>query len=421
MGIRRYANCNRATGSILVAVVLGVASMVGSVASRGLSHPSMDAGRPISNMPVQGVPPTAWAGSDATSEGRGTGSVYRVTYQTALSRFRAGEMEMASCAFGELASDEKGPLEVRACSLNMMGQIARLGGDRPKARAAFARLASLLEPLVIDATGSADPALARLFSAACVGMGEISEQTMDPNAAIVAYERVLRASDPDSGVSWLYEQTPWIMDRLAHLKLRTRDLDGYLRCAERLRHNHPAYERIALVTLEEGCVRLLRESGDPATVPQNSYDAPAWAIAYARSRDEASVRERLLQIAVSTCSKPPRTYADLVACYHAAWMFDVLGKIEDAVRCFDRVVSADIPPRGRSLIACRMIETIRGYARVQRAILLTETQRYDEALRTLATAATPQGQTHVATLTKATKENIETLKREVSYHENRAQ
>lgn len=387
MGIRRYACCNPAVLSALAATSLLIAAAVGSVAGRNLPRPPAD----------------------------------RPNYQTALRQFRAGETEKAEIAFRELAGEEDGPWAVRACSLNMLGQIARLGGEGPKAREVFGRLASLLEPIVVNESRSADPALVRLFGAACISMAEIAEQAADPKAAITEYERILRASRLISDNPWLNEQSPRIMDKVAQLRLSTRDVDGYLRCAERLRQNYPAYERAVLVELEMECIRLLQGSGDPAVVPQNSYDAPAWAIACARSGDGASMRSRLLDIAASTCPKLPRTCADLVACYHAAWIFESLGDVGEATRRFNQVVSADVGPLEHSFITDRTVETIRGYARVQHAILLAETDRYDEALRALAAVFEPHGETHIAKLTESTRKNIETLKREISNHENRDQ
>jgi tetratricopeptide (TPR) repeat protein len=416
MDIRRHASCNPAALSMPVVMALLIVAMIGAIAGRDFSRLLANTGSPASRSPAYEAAHAA-ALSDATAQCRDPDPAYRTKYQMALDRFKAGEMGEAEIAFRELAGGENGPLIVRACSLNMLGQVARLGGERQKARDAFDRLSVLLEPVVVNESRSADPSLVRLFGTACIRTAEISEQTADPKAAIAEYERVLRASGSVPDNPWLNAQCPWIMDRLAQLRLSTRDLDGYLRCAERLRQKHPAYERAVLVGLEMECVRLLQQSGDPAVVPQNSYDAPAWAIAYVRSHDDASVRRRLLDIATSTCPALPRTCTELVACYHAAWMLETVGEVEEAARRFSQVASADLKTPERAFIAGRTIETIQGYARVQHAILLAETGRYDEALRTLAAVSTRQGGAHVATLTEATRKNIETLKREVFSNE----
>jgi len=412
MGIRRYVSCNPVALRTLAAkVVLIVVVMTGTVTGLNLSRVLADTGNaaPGSSSPEGAHVATV---NDPTARCSESDSTCRAKYQVALDRFKAGQMKEAEDAFRALAGGENGSLMVRACSLNMVGQIALLSGEKRKACEAFEHLTALLEPVLVNESRSADPLLVRLFGTACIGTAEISEQTGDPKAAIAEYERVLRACSALADDPWLKAQRPRILDELAQRKLSLRDVDGYLQCVDRLRQEHPAYERAVLAGLEVECVRLLQQSGGPALVPQNSYEAPTWAIAYARSRGDPAVRQRLLDIATSVC-QTPRTYAELVACYQAAWVFDALGGDEEATRRFSQVASADLKTPKADFIAGRTIETIRGYARVQYAILLAEAGRCDEALRSLAAAPTPRSETHLATLTEAARKNIDTLKREV--------
>lgn len=349
---------------------------------------------------------------------------FRILYRTGVIYFKAGMMRRSTSVFKRVADSSDSPALITACSLNMLGQIARLEGDPAAALDAFGRLADLCErPATVGPGDAPTLALRTLWGSALISRAEIYELQKDDTASGAEYERARRALEHDPGSKVLREVTPLVMDRLSQLHLRQRHVDTYMALTATLVEDYPAYHRTPMVALERTCTELLRDADALFECSNGALCAAPHLIAYLRQCKTDAEVTKALNAAETLCreyeSRPERLFLD----YHYAWMLDAVGMRDKAIDAMARAASnhdVDITgAKSHGLVQCHG-SIMRDYAMVQQAIMLTEKTAYEEALRLMAKLPRdPQSKPHVSQLADSVMKSIGTLKREAPRNEAR--
>jgi len=359
----------------------------------------------------------------ALSQCRDSHLACRLHYRQGVIYFKAGMMQDAETVFEALVTLSESPDLVRVCSLNMIGQIARLQGDNTAALGRFERLAELCEALVAKHPDDASlGAYRRLWRAALIGQAEIHEFHRDYAAGAAAYERLLNAGEHFEDARWLAHDGPFVLDRLSRLYLQMGNTAKYLELTASLAALHPAYERMPAVALERMCVDLLQHTGERFDVSGGAFQAPAHVVACLRRNPTAPWVPGALNAVEALCRKYRAAPDGALLDYHHAWMLDAAGRYDEAIQAAARVASigdteavAEAQGAGPSYI-----NELRKYAAVQQAIMLTEKAGYREALQRLASLLLDaEAEPHLSQLVESMTHCIQTLKREVSSHDIR--
>ncbi len=360
---------------------------------------------------------------------------WRIRYRIGVIYFRAGRMTEALSLFERIAGAPGTPDLIQACSLNMLGQSARLLHEDGKALRAFGSLAGLTEKLLAGAEGDptcdrsqegtrADASqrfLRRLWCAALIGRAEIYELGMDHAAAATEYERLLQAKTTLTSGGILPDVVPLAMDRLSQLYLQRQDSDEYLNIAETLAARYPAYRRTPRIELERMCVRILHDVDGDVERPQGTLHAVERLIAHLKHSEAERFTSEVLDGVDHLYQKYKDAPGGSTVAYCYAWMLDAAGRRDRAIEVIAQACSENeaAGPTG-SDVNPGHTKILRGYAVIQRAVMLVERADYDEALQLLADAppdADPES--HPAQLAESMKKCIQTLKREVSRNEAR--
>jgi hypothetical protein len=337
-------------------------------------------------------------------------------YSLGIAQFKAGLMPEAAAAFASLAREPQAPELLRVCSLNMVGQIARLQGEQDKALQAFADLAARVEKWpTLDPQDRARPALRTLWRAALISRAEILESRKDL-AAAAEYERVLKGEKdcpPDAADP---HQVPFVMDRLSELRLQMQDTGRYLDLTADLVGRFPAYPRTPVVELERVCVQALQDVPPAPGYPPGVLSAPARFIAHLRRSGAAGPAAAALNSVERLCRKYAGTPSALLLDYDYAWMLDAVGRQDQAIAVLARIAAPGEPGGTTAPEAAPSQEDVlRRYAVLQRALLLAENTDYDKALQILAgLPPAPDQKSHVSRLAESMTRNVQTLKREVA-------
>jgi tetratricopeptide (TPR) repeat protein len=338
-------------------------------------------------------------------------------YRLGVRQFQAGLMPEAAAAFASLAREPQAPELLRVCSLNMVGQIARLQGEHDKALQAFADLVVRAEKWpTLNPQDQTCPALRTLWRSALISRAEILESRKDPAAAAVEYERLLKSEKdcpPDPADA---NRVPLVMDRLSQLRLQMQDTGSYLDLTADLVGRFPAYPRVSMVELERVCVQALQDVPPAPEYPSEVLFAPARFIAHLRRSGAAGPAEAALNSVERLCRKYAGTPSALMLDYDYAWMLDAAGRQDQAIGVLARVAAPGASAGATAPEAAPSQEDVlRRYAVLQRALLLAEGRDYDEALQILASLPpAPDKNSHVSRLAESMTRNVHSLKREVA-------
>lgn len=337
-------------------------------------------------------------------------------YYLGVAQFKVGLLAEAAAAFTDLARAPQAPEFLRVCSLNMVGQIARLQGEHDKALQAFADLADLTEKWpTLDPNDRARPVLHTLWRAALISRAEIQESRKNLAAAAAEYDRALQGEKNHPPEAADANQVPLVMDKLSQLCLQMQDTGRYLNLTADLAARFPTYPRTPTVELERICVEALQDVPPAEEYPPGALYAPARFIAHLRRRGTAGATEAALNSVERLCRKYEGISSGLVLAYDYAWMLDAAGRRDQAIDVLGRI-AAPAGPTGTIApeVTPAQEDVLRRYAVLQRALLLAEKKEYDKALEILASLPpAPDKKSHVSRLAESMTRNVQTLKREV--------
>ncbi len=340
----------------------------------------------------------------------------RIKYQIGLTYFKANMLDESKTVFELISKDAQCPEPVRACSLNMTGQISRLIGDNQSALDALEKTAIVLEHLMSENKESADNAFyLKLWCSVSFSKAEIFEQDKIFDKAIIEYNRLLDGLRHNKSISIYY--IPLINDRLSQLYLRNGNIDKYIQQAESTTRNYPQYYRTPLIELETECVKLIMSVSAEHQFTGSGCDAPALLIGYVKDNKlDSSAHQRIASKFDELCKKNQDTYAGILLDYHYAWLLDALGDKNKAAELLSHIFQNETVDN-QTGYQKELINKIRKYSTIQYAIIAGEKADYNDALRVLGGLKTDPNETHISQLAESVTESIQTLKREVPANE----
>jgi tetratricopeptide (TPR) repeat protein len=343
----------------------------------------------------------------------------RIEYRIGVLYCKARLLEAADAKFSQIADDTKCPEIIRACSLNMIGQISRMLGRDLAALDAFNRLAAIAEKrLSPDNNGADSSALKKLGCAALIGRAEILEAGGDYKGAIAEYTRLIKVLKRNKDRDLLSSYGPLANDKVGQLYLRRGDVDEYLTAIERLCEDYPRYYRTPVAKFEAECVKFLKKVSADSRFVNGSVDAPAQAIGYVKDSKKENQGQELVSALERLYREHPDTYGEILLQYHHAWLLDTLGRKDEAIEIFTRICSADVVDADEKSSKSLVLQTIQEYARIESALMLGEKSDYTEALRVLGTLRKHPDESHISVLAGSVSEGLQILRREVHSNEN---
>lgn len=345
---------------------------------------------------------------------------FRIKYRIGVIYFRAGKTVNSEDEFRNIAEDPKCPVTIRACSLNMIGQISRLRGENEQALNAFNKLIDVLKQLISsDKEHASNFAMTKLWCSSVLSKAEIYELQRNYAAGINEYSRLLGllSQTKDSGMFGRY--TPLANDRMSQLFLRQGDTDKYMKLAKVLTKTYPKYPRAPIVGLELACVEFLNSVSANTEFTSGSFTAPARMIALIKSSNETIPVQNIVNKLQRLCSEYQDIEGSNLLQYHYAWLLDALGDKDKAAEIFARIssnngVNSRDEPGGTAVA-----KSIQDYATIQYAIMAGEKTDYKDALRALSGLRTHPSKSHISELAESITKGIETLKREVPSNDNK--
>ncbi len=344
---------------------------------------------------------------------------FRIRYRIGVIYLKAGMSESAKVSFKQIADDPQCPENLRAYSLNMVGQISRLRGENKTALEVFKKVADQFEQYLRNDRKSTDNMVyAKLLCSALFSKAEIFELERDFAASVTEYNRLLNVLSRDDNKEVMDRYMPLINDRVSQLYLRQRDIDNYIQFAEVLIRNYPQYYRTPIVELEMECIKFLRNVTVNPEFADGSFSAPAQIITYFKDSKGGNSAQRISQKLDALCEEHQNTYAGILLRYHYAFFLDAIGEKEKAAEVLACVFSDRVVNTNEEFME-RAIESIKEYATIQYAIMSGERADYKQALRALSSLQSHPDKSHVSELAKSVTESVRILKREVLINENK--
>jgi tetratricopeptide (TPR) repeat protein len=168
----------------------------------------------------------------------------RIRYRIGVIYFKGRMLDAAKSRFEGVANDSNAPELLRTCSLNMVGQSARMLGRDSEALEAFGELARLAEQELSAGSRSTQVAASRrLWCTAVFSRAEVFETRREYAACIAEYDRLIQVLQRRKDQELLGSYGPPANDRLGQSHLRRGDVDEYLKATERLCKDYPQYYR----------------------------------------------------------------------------------------------------------------------------------------------------------------------------------
>ena len=341
---------------------------------------------------------------------------FRIRYRIGVIYLKAGMLESAKIRFEQIANDPRCPKTIRACSLNMVGQISRLRGDNKTVLDVFKKVADQFEQHQRNNRKSTDNTIyAKLLCSALFSRAEVFEQQQNFIASIKEYRRLLNVLERDENGEVIDKYAPLINDRISQLCLRLGDIGNYFKFAEAIIRDYPQYYRTPIVELEIECVRFLSSVSTNPEFTDGGFTAPAQVITYLKDSEEKSSTRHIFQKLEALCKEYQNTYTGILLHYHYACFLDAVGDKEKATNMLAWVFSDSVTNAESERKAIKYIQE---YAKIQYAVTSTEMADYRQALRVLSSLQPQPDGSHISELTKSVTESIHILRREVPVNDS---
>lgn len=187
-----------------------------------------------------------------------------------------------------------------------------------------------------------------------------------------------------------------------------------LRLAERLMTDYAHFSKIPAIELEYRCMKYLADQHVDGEMKKGGFEAPARVIsALAKSKADVS-SEPFIRSIEQLCAKYRNSEWSALLSYHYAWMLDAVGRDQEAAAVFNSLCSVPaVRDAAASSQSTSITGTLREYAKIQQAVILSERGDYPQALRVLAMVEKTQADAHTVTLAQSLGKSIDILKREV--------
>jgi tetratricopeptide (TPR) repeat protein len=331
----------------------------------------------------------------------------RIKYRIGVLYFKAGLLEEALNHFLKISEFLDCPLFVRACGLNMAGQIYRLRGHYNEALSVFEKLKKLIE---VNPCKN-DKALKKLKYPAMFAKAEMYQILQRPALAQVEYEKLIETLE--QGVDENFrEYLPIAKDRLSQLYLLQGAFEKYFETAEALTHEFPNYFRTGIIQFELESVKFLKVANNDKKYSSGSFSAPVELIREIQDKKD-NVESKLIADKLAKLSEEHiHTFSGVILNYHYAWLLDVIGQKERSIDIFSQLVTQNKNIDESDAQIGLVIETVSKYAAFQTSIMLGESGDYDQALEVLSDLPFDDNENHMSKLSKSIQKSLTTIKKE---------
>ncbi len=338
---------------------------------------------------------------------------FRIRYKIGIIQFQIHNLEASRTTFSEISDNSECPELIRLYSLNMAGQISRLLGNDYETLRVFSQLSDALKACI--GKGIEKPVLFELQCSAFFGKAEIYWMQKDFSSSLAEYGELLHFLEQHKAIPSLRSHIPLVSDRISQLHLMQNSIDKYLKITTDLVRDYPAYYRTPIIKFERECVIFINDINKNVELFNGSYSVPAVVIRYLK--EPKADAQKMATSWGELCSEYGDTYGAIVLQYHYAWLLEVVGRTDEAAKIFSHISSVDLANYDETSTSGQILDTIRKYARIQLAIMYSETGEYVKALKILGAGESHTNKSHLSELTSSVRESIESLKREVRVNE----
>jgi tetratricopeptide (TPR) repeat protein len=338
---------------------------------------------------------------------------FRIEYKIGMLYFKADGLPEAVGCFERIAQKADCPDLIKLCSFNMAGQIYRMQTEDDKALDAFEKLIALSSKFLTQGPDHGNSvSVLKLAVVAGFAKAEIYQYRQEYDSAVSEYKRILICLKSNN-IPDVNGYAPLALDRISQFCLIKGKIEDYNQASGELIEKYPGYYRTGIVRLEAEAIKMLKEKDAAVTFPRGSFDAPARLIGLIKDIGDKEPKDRIKALLQDLCGRYRQSYAGILLGYHYAWLLDAVGEQKQANEVLDDICkqAASINPEMSD--TALVISTLIDYAKLQKAIILGEENKYQEALKVVDTVNSDPNNAHLFNLADSIKKAFETLKREV--------
>lgn len=343
---------------------------------------------------------------------------FRLKYSKGIVYFKSDALKKSGEQFMQITKISECPENIKALSLNMIGQISRMEGKNKDAIDAFQQTINIIEKLSNNGKEfTNDSSLMKVWVSAIINRAEIYELQRSYSESINQYDQLLQILKENKLKDLLDQYYARINDKMSQLYLQDGKIDKYLLSARSIVTNSPGYSRIPLIKLEIACVEFLKGLHENSNFPNGSFESPVLLIAEVKNADDKTQFQGVTEVLDKICDEYKNNTGKDLLLYQYAWLLDAIGNKNKSAEIFSQILSTDNSSEKNKDKELTVTTTLREYAKIQYAIMAGEQGKYNEAIKVLDTLRKQPENSHLSELSKSVIESIKTLKREVPVNE----
>jgi len=343
---------------------------------------------------------------------------YRIKYRIGIIYFKANALNESMDQFVKIIDDSQSPEDIRALSLNMVGQISRMQGKNADALKAFQRTINIFENRLKNDRGLArDMSSIKVYVSSIISSAEIYELQHNYLEGISQYNYLQKILKENNLEDFQNQYSALVNDKISQLYLRDGETEKYMSYAEKVLADSTEYARKPVVKLEMACVEYLSAQNKDIEFPNGSFEAPSLLIAHIKNTEVKSQFEKMIELIDTMSDNYKNQNGGDLLLYHYAWLLDTMGNKDKAFKIFSQIIPKSKVNETDKTGGLKIASTIQEYAKIQYAIMAGEKMEYNDALKVLDTLGEYPENTHLSELSKSVIESIKTLKREVPVNE----
>jgi len=338
---------------------------------------------------------------------------FRIEYRIGILYYKTGDLAQALDRFKKTAQATECPDAIKLYSLNMIGQIYRMQARDDKALKAFEELIELSQKFLTKDPNQENPAsVLKLAVTSGFLKAEIYQYNQDYNSAIAEYKKIYTciksSKTPD-----VNSYAPLALDRMSQLYLIEDNIEDYYQASIELIEKHPDYYQVPVIRLEIEAVRILKEEDQSIDFPRGSFDAPARLIAIIKDTRDKNLKDIITVFLKDLSSQYRQSYGGILLGYHYAWLLDASGEQKQAADVFDDISKQAVSINPDMPGIAQVISKLSDYAKTQQAIILSEDNKFREALEIVYSLRPDPKDVHMLNLSDSIVKALQILKREI--------
>lgn len=320
----------------------------------------------------------------------------RIEYRIGVLYFNIGDYKNAHKAFNDVA-EKGGNHDVLVSALNMKANCARFSGQTKEAIVCFQELVQKIEN-----QGGNLKFENKLIVSSYFSMAQLYGHIGDFATAIKVYTAFIEKYE-SAGV--MQDYIFKAMEAKARMLFESGDIKRYQAFLKVVLESDVSKAHKGVLELQQVCMEFILKNGTTKGLTSVAM-IPAHALGVVASNSNCDSQDLLNQIAKLN-KKYEKTKSSIYINYTYAWLLDVSGNKQDALKVFKGVIEA-CAKAGVNEQSYFLGE----YAKIQSSILSGELKDYNSAIKMVnSVAQTSSG--HLFEISESVKKSLATLKREV--------